>query len=114
MSLGRRNLKDAHRIVVKLGTHVVTADGVKLAVDRLNGILSRVLNPPQAGRKCIIVASGGVGLGMQVLGLSERPRSLGLRQACAAVGQSHLMAFYTRALGTWGVKAAQGLLTQGD
>jgi glutamate 5-kinase len=51
---------------------------------------------------------------MQVLGLKERPRSLGLRQACAAVGQGHLMAFYTQALAASGVKAAQVLLTQED
>jgi len=114
MSLGRRNLKDAHRIVVKLGTHVVTADGVKLAVERLNGIVSSLVKFRQAGREVVIVSSGAVGLGMQVLGLTERPRSLGLRQACAAVGQSHLMAFYTQALGAWGVKAAQVLLTQED
>jgi len=114
MSLGRRNLKDAHRIVVKLGTHVVTGDGVRLAVERLNGIVSSLVKFRQAGREVVIVSSGAVGLGMQVLGLSERPRSLGLRQACAAVGQSHLMAFYTQALGAHGVKAAQVLLTQED
>jgi len=114
MSLGRRNLKDAHRIVVKLGTHVVTADGVKLAVERLTGIVSSLVKFRQAGREVVIVSSGAVGLGMQVLGLTERPRSLGLRQACAAVGQSHLMAFYTQALAARGVKAAQVLLTQED
>ena len=114
MSLGRRNLKDAHRIVVKLGTHVVTADGVNLAVARLNGILSSLVKLRQAGREVVIVSSGAVGLGMQELGLTERPRSLGLRQACAAVGQSHLMAFYTQALAASGVKAAQVLLTQED
>jgi glutamate 5-kinase len=114
MSLGRRNLKDAHRIVVKLGTHVVTSDGVKLAVERLNGIVSSVVKLRRAGREVVVVSSGAVGLGMQVLGLTERPRSLGLRQACAAVGQSHLMAFYTQALGASGVKAAQVLLTQED
>src|SRR3569623_3298858 len=114
MSLGRRNLKDAHRIVVKLGTHVGTADGGKLAGERLTGIVSSLVKFRQAGREAGIVSSGAVGLGMQALGLTERPRSLGLRQACAAVGQSHLMAFYTQALGAWGVKAAQVLLTQED
>ncbi len=74
MSLGRRNLKDAHRIVVKLGTHVVTADGVNLAIERLNGIVSSVVAFRQAGREVVIVSSGAVGLGMQELGLTERPR----------------------------------------
>jgi glutamate 5-kinase len=53
-------------------------------------------------------------MGMRHLGLRERPRSLGLRQACAAVGQGHLMHFYTGALATRGVTAAQVLLTQED
>ena len=114
MSLGRKNLREAHRIVVKLGTHVVTKDGVSLALDRLNGIVAGVVALRQAGREVVIVSSGAVGLGMQVLGLKERPRSLGLRLACAAVGQGHLMAFYTQALAASGVKAAQVLLTQED
>ena len=114
MSLGRRNLKDAHRIVVKLGTHVVTRDGVSLALDRLNGLVASIVGLRRAGREVVLVSSGAVGLGMQVLGLTERPRSLGLRQACAAVGQGHLMAFYTQALGASGVTAAQVLLTQED
>jgi glutamate 5-kinase len=114
MSLGRRNLREAHRVVVKLGTHVVTKDGVSLALDRLNGILAGVVALRQAGREVVIVSSGAVGLGMQELGLKERPRSLGLRQACAAVGQGQLMAFYTQALAASGVKAAQVLLTQED
>jgi glutamate 5-kinase len=114
MSLGRRNLRDAHRIVVKLGTHVVTQDGVALALDRLNGLIASMAALRRAGREIVIVSSGAVGLGMQVLGLKERPRSLGLRQACAAVGQGHLMAYYTQALGASGMKAAQVLLTQED
>jgi glutamate 5-kinase len=114
MSLGRKNLRDAHRIVVKLGTHVVTTDGVALAFDRLKGLLASVVAFRRAGREVVIVSSGAVGLGMQVLGLTERPRSLGLRQACAAVGQGQLMAFYTQALAAAGIKAAQVLLTQED
>src|SRR3954447_22204052 len=114
MSLGRRNLRDAHRIVVKLGTHVVTQDGVALALDRLNGLVASIAALRRAGREIVIVSSGAVGLGMQVLGLKERPRSLGLRQACAAVGQGHLLAYYTQALAESGMKAAQVLLTQED
>ena len=114
MSLGRRNLREAHRIVVKLGTHVVTKDGVALALDRLNDLVGGMVALRRAGREIVIVSSGAVGLGMQVLGLKERPRSLGLRQACAAVGQGHLMAYYTQALGASGMKTAQVLLTQED
>ena len=60
------------------------------------------------------MSSGAVGMGMRVLGLKERPRSLGMRQACAAVGQGHLMGVYTQAFAQLGVTAAQVLLTQED
>src|SRR6185436_10739183 len=60
------------------------------------------------------VTSGAVGMGMRALGLRDRPRSLGLRQACAAVGQGHLMEVYTRAFAELGVTVAQVLLTQED
>jgi glutamate 5-kinase len=114
MSLRRRNLRDAHRIVVKLGTHVVTHNGVQLAVDRLNGLIGSVARLRGAGRQIVLVSSGAVGMGMQILGLTERPRSLGLRQACAAVGQGSLIGFYTQAFAAFGVTAAQVLLTQED
>jgi len=114
MSASRLQLAEAHRIVVKLGTHVVTHDGVELALGRLMGLVESLARLRQAGREVVLVSSGAVGMGMRVLGLKERPRSLGLRQACAAVGQSHLMGVYTQAFGQLGVTVAQVLLTQED
>ncbi|HET6285041.1 MAG TPA: glutamate 5-kinase [Polyangia bacterium] len=114
MSPSRRHLGDAHRIVVKLGTHVVTHDGVELALGRLMGLIEGMARLRQGGREVVLVSSGAVGMGMRVLGLKERPRSLGLRQACAAVGQGHLMGVYTQAFAQLGVTTAQVLLTQED
>jgi glutamate 5-kinase len=114
MSESRHLLKDAHRIVVKLGTHVVTHDGVELALGRLMDIVESLARLRQGGREVLMVSSGAVGMGMRVLGLKDRPRSLGLRQACAAVGQGHLMGVYTNAFAQLGVTAAQVLLTQED
>jgi glutamate 5-kinase len=114
MSASRRHLADAHRIVVKLGTHVVTDDGVELALPRLTDIIEGVARMRRAGREVVLVSSGAVTMGVRALGLTERPRSLGLRQACAAVGQSHLMGVYTQAFARLGLTAAQVLLTQED
>jgi len=114
MSLARKQLADAHRIVVKLGTHVVTHDGVELALGRVMGLVESMARLRQAGREVVLVSSGAVGMGMRVLGLKERPRSLGMRQACAAVGQGHLMSVYTQAFAQLGVTTAQVLLTQED
>jgi glutamate 5-kinase len=114
MSQARKQLADAHRIVVKLGTHVVTHDGIELALGRVMGLVESMARLRQAGREVLLVSSGAVGMGMRVLGLNERPRSLGLRQACAAVGQGHLMSVYTQAFAQLGVITAQVLLTQED
>ncbi len=114
MSPTRRSLADAHRLVVKLGTHVVTHDGVDLAIERLRGLIESLARLRAGGREVVLVSSGAVGMGMRVLGLRERPRSLGLRQACAAVGQGHLMGVYAKAFAELGVTAAQVLLTQED
>jgi glutamate 5-kinase len=113
-SEARQHLADAHRIVVKVGTHVVTHDGVELALGRIMEIVEGLARLRQAGREIVLVSSGAVGMGMRVLGLKERPRSLGLRQACAAVGQGHLIGLYTQAFAQFGVIAAQVLLTQED
>jgi glutamate 5-kinase len=114
VSESRRHLGEAHRIVVKLGTHVVTTDGGALALDRLTGLVESLAQLRRAGREVVLVSSGAVGMGMRVLGLPQRPRSLGLRQACAAVGQGHLIGRYTELFAKFGVTAAQVLLTQED
>jgi glutamate 5-kinase len=110
----RRHLGEAHRIVVKLGTHVVTTDDGALAIDRLTGLVESLAQLRRSGREVVLVSSGAVGMGMRVLGLPVRPRSLGLRQACAAVGQGHLIGRYTELFAKFGITAAQVLLTQED
>ncbi len=100
--------------MVKLGTQVVTHDGRSLALGRLMSLVEEMALLQQEGRQLLLVSSGAVALGMKQLGLEERPRSLGLRQACAAVGQGHLVALYTSAFAQFGVTAAQVLLTESD
>jgi len=110
----RSDLAAAGRIVVKLGTAVVTHDGFELALGRLYAVVEELGRLHHEGRSVMLVSSGAVGMGTRALGLRERPGSLGLRQACAAVGQGHLMALYTQALAQLGLVAAQVLLTQED
>lgn len=114
MSARRRALANARRLVVKLGTGVVTHDGVELALGRLYGLVEDLARLAREGREVIMVSSGAVGMGMRQLGLTARPASLGLRQACAAVGQGHLIGLYTQAFAQLGVTTAQVLLTQED
>jgi glutamate 5-kinase len=113
-SIARATLRETHRLVVKVGTHVVTNDESELALGRVENLVEGLANERKAGRDVVLVTSGAVGMGMRLLGLRQRPRSLGLRQACAAVGQGHLMAAYAEAFAKQGVIAAQVLLTQED
>ncbi len=110
----RQDIAAARRIVIKLGTHVITHPEAGLALGRLCSLVEGVANVNRQGREVVLVSSGAVGMGQRALGLGKRPDSLGLRQACAAVGQGQLMALYSQNFGQLGVKVAQVLLTQED
>jgi len=102
------------RIVVKVGSGVLSHGGVGLhrpTLQALAGCLARV---QAQGVEAILVSSGAILAGMEALGLSERPRELPLKQAAAAVGQSHLMRAYEEAFQPCGGRVAQILLTQED
>ncbi len=110
----RTTLRETHRLVVKVGTRVVTREDSELAAERVASLVQGIAAERKAGREVVLVTSGAVGMGMRMLGLRQRPRSLGLRQACAAVGQGQLMASYAEAFARQGLIAAQVLLTQED
>lgn len=110
----RQDIAAARRIVIKLGTHVITHEGGGLALGRLCSLVEAVAVLHRQSREIVIVSSGAVGMGQRSLGLTRRPDSLGMRQACAAVGQSQLMALYSQNFAQLGVKVAQVLLTQED
>src|SRR5512146_674777 len=102
------------RIVVKVGSGVLSHGGVGLhrpTLQALAGCLARV---QERGVESILVSSGAILAGMEALGLPERPRDLPLKQAAAAVGQSHLMRAYEEAFQPCGRRVAQILLTQED
>ncbi len=102
------------RIVVKVGSGVLSHGGVGLhrpTLQALAGCLARV---QERGVESILVSSGAILAGMEALGLTERPRELPLKQAAAAVGQSHLMRAYEEAFQPCGRRVAQILLTQED
>lgn len=109
----RARIGEAQRIVVKLGTHVVTHQGREFALGRVFTLVETLARLRTAGKDVIVVSSGAVGLGRRALGL-EGPLSLGVRQACAAAGQGRLISLYTQAFGQFDVEVGQVLLTQDD
>jgi glutamate 5-kinase len=110
----RERVAKARRIVIKVGTNVVMRDDGRLALSQLYGIAEAVARLRQQGREVLMVSSGAVGLGMERIGLATRPTELSHIQACAAIGQSRLMAIYDDAFDKLGCHAAQVLLTEDD
>lgn len=104
-------LKNAKRIVVKVGTstlaHPTGLLNLRL-VEQLVKVLSDLKN---AGREVVLVSSGAIGVGMGKIGLPERPADTPSKQACAAVGQCELMYTYDKYFSEYNHVVAQVLLT---
>ena len=106
--------KDITRIVVKLGTGVLTDSRKQPDVGQMEQLVSQVAEQRKSGKEIVLVSSGAVGAGMGALGHERRPNDLAELQACAAVGQSRLMATYEKLFGAFGLSVAQLLLTHDD
>lgn len=104
----------AARIVVKVGTRVLThADG-RLNEERIASLAEEVNALWSSGRRVVLVSSGAVGAGMSLMGLKSRPTDLAKLQAVAAIGQTSLIETYDRTFRKHGRHAAQVLLTAED
>jgi glutamate 5-kinase len=110
----RELLNSAARIVVKLGTGVLTDSRKQLDLAQLEQLVAQVAEQRKAGREIVLVSSGAVGAGMGALGYDKRPGDLSELQACAAVGQSRLMATYEKLFSAFDLIVAQVLLTHDD
>jgi glutamate 5-kinase len=110
----RESLKTASRIVVKLGTGVLTDSRKQLDPAQAEQLVAQVAAQRRAGREFVLVTSGAVGAGMGALGHEKRPTDLAELQACAAVGQSRLMATYEKLFSRFDLTVAQVLLTHDD
>ena len=110
----RASVKSAVRLVVKLGTGVLTDSRKQPDPAQLEQLVAQVAALQQAGKEIVLVTSGAVGAGMGALGYAKRPNELAELQACAAVGQSRLMATYAELFARHGLHVAQVLLTHDD
>jgi glutamate 5-kinase len=109
------SLYAARRVVIKLGTSIVTNDAGTLNTQHLKSIARDVARLRKEGRQVVLVSSGAVGLGAGQLGLAdERRNDLVTKQACAAVGQSLLMHSYEQLFRRYQIKIGQVLLTEDD
>jgi len=110
----RESVKTAVRIVVKLGTGVLTDSRKQPDPAQLEQLVAQVAALRKSGKEIVLVTSGAVGAGMGALGYAKRPAELAELQACAAVGQSRLMAMYAELFARHNLHVAQVLLTHDD
>ena len=111
--MDRKEFINAKRIVVKLGTNILRNSEGYVSLPRVFSFIEDMASLVKAGKEVILITSGAVGLGRKRLGL-EGTTGTALKQACAAIGQDKLMSIYEGGFDTYGLVAAQILLTEDD
>ncbi|AHE97076.1 glutamate 5-kinase [Thioalkalivibrio paradoxus] len=114
MAAMRNGFPRVRRVVIKIGSALITGDGTGLDRAALTGWAREIAELRQQGYEVVLVSSGAVAEGMHRLGMRERPHALHLLQAAAAVGQMGLIRAYEREFSGHGLHAAQVLLTHDD
>ena len=109
----RRELEVAQKVVIKLGTHILTRDDGSIATARLRSLVRQCAQLAASGKSIVLVSSGAVGLGRSTLGIQDVRETM-TKQACAAVGQSLLMREYQRLFARHNLVTAQLLVTAND
>ncbi|HSO44639.1 MAG TPA: glutamate 5-kinase, partial [Rhodoferax sp.] len=107
-------LRDAHRVVIKVGSSLVTNEGRGLDEVAIGEWCRQMAELVRQGREVIMVSSGAIAEGMKRLGWAKRPREIHELQAAAAVGQMGLAHMYETKLRENGLGSAQVLLTHAD
>jgi glutamate 5-kinase len=110
----RNRLKNARRIVIKLGTSILLDQNGYPSRAHLNGLVSQVAHLHAEGREVIVVSSGAIGSGLKVLGIPKRPKNLPDLQMAASIGQSFLLSLYSSLFEEHKIHIGQVLLTHDD
>ncbi|MFH5804916.1 glutamate 5-kinase [Alienimonas sp. DA493] len=101
-------------LVVKVGTNVLSGPDGRPNRDRIASISAQIARARTPERGVVLVSSGAVGAGLDLLGLDRRPSDLSHLQAAAAAGQARLIRWYDESLRSHGLRAAQILLGADD
>ena len=112
--IGRGDLASAKRIVVKVGSSLLTSLETGLARSEIDAYCANLVGLIQQGKEVILVSSGAIAEGCKRLGWASRPEEVHRLQAAAAVGQIGLMQAYEEALKKLGCGSAMVMLTHED
>jgi len=108
------DLRNARRLVVKVGSSSLTTAGGALDHTRVGALVDVIAARRSQGTQIVLVSSGAIAAGITPLGLRHRPRDLATQQAAASVGQGALVAAYSTAFGVHDLTVGQVLLTSDD
>ena len=111
---GRKRLADARRVVVKVGSSLLTSLDSGLETSRIESYCQQIGRLLETGREVILVTSGSIAEGCKRLGWARRPAEVHLLQAAAAVGQMGLIQVYEQALRSLNTGSAMVMLTHED
>lgn len=108
----RSHLKDKQKIVIKIGSSsIIHEETGGVDFRKLEKLVRIICDLKNQGKEVILVSSGAIGVGFQTLGLKNKPKTVSLKQACAAIGQGQLMMMYQKLFMEYNHLAAQVLLT---
>ena len=109
----REQLKDKKRSVVKVGSSSLThKETGRLDLNKMEVLIRELCDLRNQGKDVILVSSGAIAVGRNIVRLEERPQELPVKQACAAIGQCRLMMIYQKIFSEYNHVAAQVLMTK--
>jgi len=107
-------MKNYQRIIIKIGTSVLTNGGPQLDRPKMINIVSECAELHRQGVEIVLVSSGAVAVGKHRLGFPDLPATVASKQLYAAVGQSRLMQVWEQLFEIYGIQVGQILLTRSD
>ena len=110
----KKLLKTVKRVVIKIGSRVLTDSDGSLDMAVIGRICDEIAFVRQQGIEVVVVSSGAIAAGRSALGLIDKPKTIPQKQAAAAVGQTRLMHAYEVSLAPSNLQVAQVLLTSED
>jgi hypothetical protein len=110
----KRNIKDIHRIIIKVGSTSLCDTNGKINKEKILKIISQIATLKRQGYTVVLVSSGAIAAGMGKLGLESKPTTLPQKQALAAIGQAKLMEIYEEFFKIFDMKCSQILLNHDD
>ncbi|MHC4267686.1 MAG: glutamate 5-kinase [Planctomycetota bacterium] len=114
MNIREEILSNVRKVVIKIGTRVLTTEDGFLDKNQIMKLSRQVIKLRSRGYSVVVVSSGSIGAGIRALGRQKRPNLLPELQAAAAIGQGKLIEMYNECFKKHGYHAAQLLLTRQD